>query len=59
MPGANGCFLAPSGGGKTTTLISLLLSPHKDVFEDVHVWPIDSAWDVVKEFGKGLKRATF
>ena len=26
-PGANGCFLAPSGMGKTTTLISMFLSP--------------------------------
>ena len=63
VPGANGCFLAPSGGGKTTTLISLLLGPYKHVFEEVHVWSpsvnIDSAWDPVKEFGKGLKRATF
>ena len=47
-PGANGCFLAPSGMGKTTTLIALLLGPYSKVYDEVHVYSpsvdIDSAW---------------
>ena len=62
-PGANGCFLAPSGQGKTTTLIALLLGPYKAVFDEVHVFSpsvdLDSAWDPVKEYAKGLKAASF
>ena len=62
-PGANGCFLAPSGMGKTTTLIALLLGPYSKVFDEVHVFSpsvdIDSAWDPVKDFAKGLKDASF
>lgn len=62
-PGANGCFLAPSGQGKTTTLIAMLLGPYKAVFDEVHVFSpsvdLDSAWDPVKEFAKGLKAASF
>jgi hypothetical protein len=70
-PGANGCFLAPSGGGKTTTLVSLLLGPYAKVFEAVHVFSpsvdIDSAWDPVLRqgaegelvsFGVGRARST-
>ena len=53
-PGANGCFLAPSGMGKTTTLISMLLGPYRDVYDQVHIFSpsveIDSAWIPVKEF---------
>ena len=48
-PGCNGCFLAPSGQGKTTILISILLGPYAKVFDEVHVFSpsvdIDSAWD--------------
>ena len=62
-PGANGCFLAPSGMGKTTTLISMLLGPYKACFDEVHVYSpsveLDSAWDPVKEWAKGLKAASF
>ena len=62
-PGANGCFLAPSGGGKTTTLVSLLLGPYAKVYDAVHVFSpsvdIDSAWDPVREFAKGLKESSF
>ncbi len=36
-PGANGCFLAPSGMGKTTTLIAMLLGPYSKVFDQIHV----------------------
>jgi hypothetical protein len=53
-PGANGVFLAPSGMGKTTTLIAMLLGPCKGIFDQVvHVFSpsvdIDSAWLPVKE----------
>jgi hypothetical protein len=62
-PGASGCFLAPSGQGKTTTLISLLLGPYAKIFDQVHVFSpsveIDSAWDPVREFAKGLKASSF
>jgi hypothetical protein len=62
-PGANGCFLAPSGGGKTTTLVLLLNGPYTRVFDAVHVLSpsveIDSAWDPVREFAKGLKESSF
>jgi len=62
-PGCNGCFLAPSGQGKTTTLISMLLGPYAKVFDEIHVFSpsvdIDSAWDPVKEFAKGLKASSF
>jgi hypothetical protein len=62
-PGANGCFLAPSGGGKTTTLVSLLIGPYARVFDAVHVFSpsvdIDSAWDPVREFAKGLRESSF
>ena len=63
LPGANGCFLAPSGQGKTTTLISMLLGPYSKCFDEVHVFSpsveLDSAWDPVKDFAKGLKNASF
>ena len=62
-PGANGCFLAPSGQGKTTTLIALLIGPYKKVFDEIHIFSpsveIDSAWDPVRDFAKGLKDASF
>ncbi len=62
-PGCNGCFLAPSEQGKTTTLISMLLGPYAKVFDEVHVFSpsvdIDSAWDPVREFAKGLKASSF
>ena len=62
-PGANGCFLAPSGQGKTTTLIAMLLGPYAKVFDEIHIFSpsveIDSAWDPVREFAKGLKASSF
>ena len=62
-PGANGCFLAPSGMGKTTTLIALLLGPYKDVFDEVQIFSpsveVDSAWDPVREYAKSLDASTF
>ena len=62
-PGCNGCFLAPSGQGKTTTLVSLLLGPYKDIFDQIHVFSpsvdIDSAWNPVKAFADRLKASSF
>ena len=62
-PGANGCFLAPSGMGKTTTLIAMLLGPYSRVFDQIHVFSpsveIDSAWQPVREFAKHLEGSTF
>ena len=62
-PGANGCFLAPSGQGKTTTLIAMLLGPYAKVFDEIHIFSpsveIDFAWDPVREFAKGLKASSF
>ncbi len=52
-PGANGCYLAPSGQGKITTLISMLLGPYAKVFDEVHIFSpsvdVDTAWDPVKK----------
>ena len=65
-PGANGCFLSPSGGGKTTTLVSMLLGPYskpKAIFSEIHVFSpsifIDSAWDVVVKHAKTLDTEEF
>ena len=62
-PGANGCFLAPSGMGKTTTLISMLLGPYRGVFDQIHVFSpsvdIDSARAPVKEFAQHLEGNSF
>ena len=62
-PGSNGVFLSPSGGGKTTTLISMLLGPYRGVFDQIHVFSpsveIDSAWLPVKEFAQHLEGSSF
>ena len=62
-PGANGCFLAPSGMGKTTTLISMLLGPYRGIFDQIHVFSpsveIDSAWAPVREYAQHLEGSTF
>ena len=54
IPGANGCFLAPSGRGKSTTLISMLLGPYAKKFARVFIFSpnvhVDSAWDAWKKF---------
>ena len=63
-PGS-GLFLAPSGQGKTSTICSLILGPYAKnrVFDELHVYSpscdIDSAWDPVREFAKGLKVSSF
>ena len=36
-PGCNGCFLAPSGQGKTTTLISMRLGRYRKVFDEIRI----------------------
>ena len=62
-PGANGCFLAPSDMGKTTTLIAMLLGPYSLCFDEVHVFSpsveIDSAWDAVRQFAQALPQSSF
>lgn len=59
----SGCFLGPSGTGKSTTLIALLLGPYRHCFEAVHIFSpsvhIDSSWIVVKEFAAHLPGSTF
>ncbi len=46
-PGANGCFLAPSGQGKTTTLIALIVGRFSKILDEIHMFSpsvnIDSA----------------
>ena len=62
-PGANGCFLAPNGVGKTTTLIAMLVGPYRGIFDQIHVFSpsvdIDSAWGPVKEFAQHLEGSSF
>ena len=62
-PGTNGAFLAPSGMGKTTTLIAMLLGPYDNVFNQVHIFSpsvdIDSAWLPVKERAAGMEGSSF
>ena len=47
----SGAFVGPSGVGKTTTCISMLMGPYKDVYSRVYVFSpscapgLDSAWD--------------
>ena len=63
-PGCKRVFLAPSGVGKTTTLIAMLLGPYKSIFDQVHVFSpsvdIDSAWLPVKGMaGNLMEGSTF
>ena len=62
-PGCNGVFLAPSGMGKTTTLIAMLLGPYRHCFDQIHVFSpsveIDSAWGPVKQFAEHLSGSSF
>ncbi len=52
-------FLGPSGGGKTTTIVALMTTVYKKVFNEIHVYSpsvhIDSAWEPVVEFAKSLE----
>ncbi len=56
--GANGVFHDPSGLGKTTTLIAMLLGPYNGIFDQVHVFSpsldIDNAWLPVRRFANHL-----
>ena len=58
----SGIFLAPSGQGKTTSIVSMVLGPYSRVFDSIHVYSpsvfIDSAWEPVIEFSKSLKYCT-
>jgi hypothetical protein len=50
---SRGAFLSPSGGGKTTTIVALLLGPYRRTFDALYVFSpsvdLDSAWDPVRE----------
>ncbi len=54
IPGANGLLLAPSGRGKTTTWIAMLLGPYRGKFARIFVFSpninIDSAFDDLKDY---------
>ncbi len=55
-------MLVPSGQGKTTSIVSMVLGPYSRVFDSIHVCSpsvfIDSAWEHVIEFSKSLKDCT-
>ena len=52
----SGAFLGPSGVGKTTTCLSVLMGPYKRVFSRVYVFSpscaegVDPAWDSWRKF---------
>ena len=54
----SGAMIAPSGMGKTTTCIAMLMGPYKDVYSRVYVFSpscapgIDSAWDAWRKHVK-------
>ena len=56
-------MLAPSGQGKTSTIVSMILGPYRNVFSEIHIYSpsvhIDSSWEPVVEFAKGLESSSF
>ena len=54
----SGALVGPSGVGKTTTAIAMLMGPYKDVYSRVYVFSpscakgIDPAWDAYRKFVK-------
>ena len=54
----SGALIGPSGVGKTTTAIAMLMGPYKDVYSRVYVFSpscakgIDPAWDAYRKFVK-------
>ena len=54
----SGAMIGPSGVGKTTTAISMLMGPYKDVYSRVYVFSpscakgIDPAWDAWRKFNR-------
>ena len=52
----SGAFIGPSGVGKTTTAISMLMGPYKNVYSRVYVFSpscaegVDPAWDSWRKF---------
>jgi hypothetical protein len=56
-------MLSPSGGGKTSTIVSLIVGPYARCFDSIHIFSpsvhVDSAWDTVKDFCKGNDQCTF
>ncbi len=62
-PGANTAFLGPSGTGKTTTIVAMIVQIYRGIFAQIHVFSpsihIDSAWGPVKELAKNLEGSSF
>ncbi len=58
-----GIFCAPSGQGKSSQICALIMGPYSKIFEQLHVFSpsvdVDSLWDPVREFAKGLKASSF
>jgi len=58
----SGAFVGPSGVGKTTTAIAMLMGPYKDVYSRVYVFSpscakgIDPAWDAWRRHVKDNMR---
>mgnify|MGYP000220188333 CR=1 FL=1 len=56
-------MLAPSGQGKTSTIVSMILGPYRKIFSEIHIYSpsvhIDSSWEPVIEFAKGLESSSF
>ena len=54
----SGAFIGPSGVGKTTTAIAMLMGPYKNVYSRVYVFSpscakgIDPAWDSWRTFNR-------
>ena len=54
----SGAFIGPSGVGKTTTAIAMLMGPYKDVYSRVYVFSpssapgVDPAWDAWRKHVK-------
>ncbi len=55
-------MLGPSGQGKTTTIVALITTVYRKVFDEIHIYSpsvhIDSAWEPVIEFAKSLKSSS-
>ena len=58
----SGAFIGPSGVGKTTTCIAMLMGPYKDVYSRVYIFSpscapgIDPAWDAWRKHVRDYMR---
>ena len=54
----SGAFVGPSGVGKTTSAIAMLMGPYKDVYSRVYIFSpscapgVDPAWDAWRKHNK-------